>query len=286
MTMFFQPPALLQQPVVQTYLVVLWAGTFGGIIGLGVLLHPAVPRSPWYGKLVALPKVGPMIGSLVNAVLLYQSRGRVLVFCVLMSVVGHIGMLSGFYFCALAVKAGPAAPGFWEHLLLIPGAELAAVFIPVPGAIGTMEGLVPAARARPSSGRNARAGGDGGGGRSGDGAGLSDRHPGDRAGRCRLLLLVAERDQSSTQKRGKQKRGAGPKSAERPLPRGTALSGFAALGRDVRDHHLRFGRLCSQHQRSAGLLAGAGHAAAADVVAQGHDRPRDRQGSRTSTSAI
>jgi uncharacterized protein (TIRG00374 family) len=142
MTMFFQPPALLQQPVVQTYLIVLWAGTFGGIIGLAVLLHPAVPRSAPMRKLVALPKVGPMIGSLVNAVLLYQARGRVLVFCVAISVVGHIGMLSGFYFCALAVKAGPAAPGYWEHLLLIPGAELAAVFIPVPGAIGTMEKLV------------------------------------------------------------------------------------------------------------------------------------------------
>ncbi len=142
MTMFFQPPALLQQPVVQTYLIVLWAGTFGGIIGLAVLLHPAVPRSALMRRLVGLPKVGTLIGSLVNSVLLYQSRGRVLVFCVLISVVGHIGMLSGFYFCALAVKAGPAAPGYWEHLLLIPGAELAAVFIPVPGAIGTMEGLV------------------------------------------------------------------------------------------------------------------------------------------------
>jgi uncharacterized protein (TIRG00374 family) len=142
MTMFFQPLPLLQQPVVQTYLIVLWAGTFGGIIGLAVLLHPAVPRSRLMRKLVGLPKVGPLIGSLVNAVLLYQSRGRVLVFCVLMSVVSHIGMLSGFYFCALAVNAGRAAPGYWEHLLLIPGAELAAVFIPVPGAIGTMEGLV------------------------------------------------------------------------------------------------------------------------------------------------
>jgi hypothetical protein len=142
LSMFFQPPQLLQHPVVKTYLIVLWIGTVGGMIGLAMLLHPAVPRSSFMQWLVRLPKVGPMIGGLVNAVLLYQSRGRVLVFCVIISVAGHFGMLSGFYFCSRAVQAGPAGPGYWAHLLLIPGAEVGAVFIPVPGALGTFEALV------------------------------------------------------------------------------------------------------------------------------------------------
>jgi glycosyltransferase 2 family protein len=142
LSMFFQPPNLLAHPVVRTYLAVLWIGTFGGVIGLVMLLHPAVPRSGIMRRLVRLPKVGPMIGGLVNAVLLYQSRGRVLVFCVIISIVGHFGMLSGFYFCSRAVQAGAAAPGYWGHLLLIPGAEVGAVFIPVPAGLGAFEGLV------------------------------------------------------------------------------------------------------------------------------------------------
>jgi uncharacterized protein (TIRG00374 family) len=141
-SMFFQPPALLAHPVVKTYLVVLWIGTIGGTIGLVVLMLPAVPRSGLMRRLIGLRKVGPMIGALVNAVLLYQSRGRVLVFCVIISIVGHFGMLSGFYFCSRAVQAGAAAPGYWGHLLLIPGAEVGAVFVPVPAGLGAFEGLV------------------------------------------------------------------------------------------------------------------------------------------------
>jgi len=141
-SMFFQPPALLAHPVVKTYLAVLWIGTLGGMVGLVVLLLPAVPRSGLMRRLVGLPKVGPMIAALVNAVLLYQSRGRVLVFCVIISIVGHFGMLSGFYFCSQAVRAGAAAPGYWGHLLLIPGAEVGAVFVPVPAGLGAFEGLV------------------------------------------------------------------------------------------------------------------------------------------------
>jgi uncharacterized protein (TIRG00374 family) len=142
LSMFFQPPALLAHPIVKTYLAVLWIGTIGGVIGVALLLYPAVPRSRFVRWLVRLPKVGVMIGGLVNAVLLYQSRRRVLVFCVLISIVGHFGMLSGFYFCSRAVQAGPAAPGYWGHLLLIPGAEVGAVFIPVPAGLGAFEGLV------------------------------------------------------------------------------------------------------------------------------------------------
>jgi uncharacterized protein (TIRG00374 family) len=139
---FLQPRALLDHPMIRVYVAVLWTGTIGGIIGLAILLHPAVPRSRLMQRLVRIRKIGPTIGGLVNAVLLYQARGRVLVFAVLISIVGHFGMLSGFYFCSQAVQAGAATPGYWAHLLLIPGAEVGAVFIPVPAGLGALEGLM------------------------------------------------------------------------------------------------------------------------------------------------
>jgi glycosyltransferase 2 family protein len=139
---FFQPMSLLKNHVAQVYLAVLWTGAVGGIVGLAILLHPAVPRSRLMQWMVRLPKVGPTIGGLVNAVLLYQARRRVLVVAVLISIAGHFGMLSGFYFCAKAVQAGPATPGYWAHLLLVPGAEVGAVFIPVPAGLGAFEGLM------------------------------------------------------------------------------------------------------------------------------------------------
>jgi len=56
--------------------------------------------------------------------------------------VGHFGTLSSFYYCALAINAGNAAPGYWTQLLLIPIAELFAFIVPVPGGIGVLEGAV------------------------------------------------------------------------------------------------------------------------------------------------
>ena len=139
-SMFFQPPALLAHPVAKVYLVVLWIGTLGGVAGIVVLSLPAVPR--FTRRMMRLPKVGPIIAGLVSAVVLYQSRGRVLVFCVILSIVGHFGKLSGFYFCSRAVQAEPVAPDWCGHLLLIPGAEVGAVVVPVPAGIGAFEELV------------------------------------------------------------------------------------------------------------------------------------------------
>ena len=139
---FFQDPRLLQNGVVRTCVALLWGGSAGGMLGLIVMLHPAFPRSRILRRLVRLPKVGRLIGGLVNAVLLYQQRRAVLVATVLISIVGHFGTLSSFYYCALAINAGNAAPGYWTQLLLIPIAELFAFIVPVPGGIGVLEGAI------------------------------------------------------------------------------------------------------------------------------------------------
>jgi glycosyltransferase 2 family protein len=137
--MFFQDRRLLQNADVRMCLVLLWLGTIGGIVGLVVMLHPAFPRSRIFQRLIAIPKVGHVIGSLVNAVLLYQQRRTIVVLTVLISIVGHFGTLSSFYFCGLAINAGGAVPGYWTQLLLIPIAELFAFVFPSPGGIGALE---------------------------------------------------------------------------------------------------------------------------------------------------
>jgi uncharacterized membrane protein YbhN (UPF0104 family) len=79
---------------------------------------------------------------MVNAVLLYQSRGRILVFSVAISLLSHVGILSSFYFCSRAIQAGEASPSFAANLLLIPGAEGLAVFVPTPAGVGALEWFV------------------------------------------------------------------------------------------------------------------------------------------------
>ncbi len=138
----FQSKALLRHEHVRIIVAVLCGGSAAGVVGLCVVMHPAIPRSRWINRLVHIPKIGAAIGSVINAIRLYQNRRMVMVACVLVSIFGHIGMLSSFYFCAKALQPGAAAPGYWAHLLLIPGAELAAVALPLPGGVGVLEGAV------------------------------------------------------------------------------------------------------------------------------------------------
>ena len=139
---FFLNPVVLRDPTVKFFQKVLFIGSIGGTLALALALHPALLKWRMLQRLIELPKVGKMIAGMINAVRLYQARGRVLVLTVLISIVGHFGMLSSFYFCSQGIEAGKAAPGYWANLMLIPGAELAAVVIPLPGGMGALEGAV------------------------------------------------------------------------------------------------------------------------------------------------
>ncbi|MGE3316791.1 MAG: lysylphosphatidylglycerol synthase transmembrane domain-containing protein, partial [Planctomycetaceae bacterium] len=138
----FQEQSLLNDRYVRIIVAVLCGGSVAGLLGLAILLHPAVPRSRWLAWLIRVRRIGPIFGSLTNAIILYQNRRGIVIASVLVSIVGHFGMLSSFYFCAQALQLGNAAPGYWAHLLLIPGAELAAVALPLPGGVGVLEGAV------------------------------------------------------------------------------------------------------------------------------------------------
>ena len=131
-------PDLLQHSTTKWVVAALWAGSVGGLVGLAVMLHPAATRSRRLNTLVRLSYVSGPIRGLMNAVRLYQAKRCVLMVAVAISIVAHFGVLSCFYLCAQALRL-TEAPGYWAHLVLIPGAELAAVVVPVPGGVGPLE---------------------------------------------------------------------------------------------------------------------------------------------------
>ena len=136
------PTPLSSQAGFKPAMAVFWIGSAAGLFALAVALHPALPRSRWLQRVVRWPLVGRPIGELINALLLYQTRRRVIVFTLGLSLVSHLGLLSGFYLGALALHRPEAIPGFIEHLQMVPAAELVGVLIPLPGGSGALEGAM------------------------------------------------------------------------------------------------------------------------------------------------
>lgn len=135
-------PDLRENNVLASIAGFLWTGTAVGTVGLLVMLHPATPRSRWLNRLVHLKFVGRAIGELIQAIVLYQSKRKVVVLAVVMSIVGHLGMLSSFYFCSRALRLDEIAPNYTTHLLIVPAAEVGASFVPLPGGVGVLEGAI------------------------------------------------------------------------------------------------------------------------------------------------
>jgi uncharacterized membrane protein YbhN (UPF0104 family) len=120
---------------------VLWGGSAAGLVGLAVMLSPAARSRPVIA-LTRLPKVGGIFADLLDAVALYQSRRGVVILTILISVVGHFGVISSFYLCALAVGGEETILDYPTHLFLIPVAEIIGFIAPFPGGIGALEGAV------------------------------------------------------------------------------------------------------------------------------------------------
>ncbi|HUG93482.1 MAG TPA: lysylphosphatidylglycerol synthase transmembrane domain-containing protein [Planctomycetaceae bacterium] len=136
------PTPLASHAAFRTGMAVFWIGSAVGLCALAVTMHPALPRSGWLNRMIHWPLVGRPIGELINALLLYQARRRVVLFTLGVSLVSHMGLLTGFYLGALAMHAPESIPGFVEHLQMIPAAELVGVVVPLPGGSGALEGAV------------------------------------------------------------------------------------------------------------------------------------------------
>ncbi len=122
--------------------IVVVGGSVAGWLVLSLMMRPGFPESCLLKRLQRLPVVGKMVEQLAQGIQLYQQRPRYILAALAISFVGHLGMLSSFYFCAQALRPGDAAPGYWAHLMLVPGAELASVVIPLPGGVGALEGAI------------------------------------------------------------------------------------------------------------------------------------------------
>jgi hypothetical protein len=135
-------PGLRENNVLASIAGFLWTGAIVGTVGLIIMLHPATPRSRWLNRLVHLKFVGRAIGDLIQAIVLYQSKRRVVVLAVAMSLFGHMGILSSFYFASRALQLQEVAPDYTTHLLIVPAAEVGASFVPLPGGVGVLEGAI------------------------------------------------------------------------------------------------------------------------------------------------
>jgi uncharacterized membrane protein YbhN (UPF0104 family) len=134
------PVSVPQTKELQTVQWLLWFGSVSGLIGLGVMLHPASIRWAWIKRLTHLPVVGRRLGELLHGVMLYQSRPAAVVSAVVISLCGHIGLILSFYCCARALL--PWYPNLITHYFFMPPAETFAAFFPTPGGIGGLEGAV------------------------------------------------------------------------------------------------------------------------------------------------
>ncbi len=135
------PAVALDQPELRTVRLLMWVGTGAGLVGLVLMLTPAFTHARWIRKLESLPKIGKLLGELIHSVELYQSRPMAVVLALLISLVGHAGLISGFFLCALWMKQ-PWTPDLSTHFFFMPTAELFGAFVPVPAGMGALEGVV------------------------------------------------------------------------------------------------------------------------------------------------
>ena len=120
----------------------LWGGTAGGLIGLGLMLIPAFTHSRLMHWVTTWPKVGHIARDLMDSIAFYQGRPRVIVVAALLSLLGHGGFLTSFYLGALAIHQGVPIPGYVDHLVGLPLPEALAAIPLTPGGIGTLEAAI------------------------------------------------------------------------------------------------------------------------------------------------
>lgn len=128
-----------QSEVMTTIVWICWFSSIAGLLGLIIVLLPGATNNKWMRSFEKLPLIGSTVGQLLDGFALYQSKPHVLILAVAMSLVSHLGMLSAFYFCALVISPRAEIPGYLEHLMFVPAAEIVAMIPIFPGGVGAME---------------------------------------------------------------------------------------------------------------------------------------------------
>lgn len=112
----------------------------GGLIAIA--LWPRVTRSRWIVAMTEWRFVGRPLKGVLDAVGLYQAKWRVVLACILVSLVAHVCILSTFFLSSRAVARGSAVPGYCPQFVFGAGSNFVQAFVPTPGGTGVLESAI------------------------------------------------------------------------------------------------------------------------------------------------
>ena len=136
------PTAVPLGPQMKWAVWLLWAGSAGGLVGLGLMLIPAFTHSRLMHWLTTWRGVGHIVKDLMDSITFYQGRRHIIAFAAILSLLGHVGFLSSFYLGAAALHGDRPIPNYVDHLVGLPLPEALAAIPLTPGGVGTLEGAV------------------------------------------------------------------------------------------------------------------------------------------------
>ena len=87
-------------------------------------------------RLRQVPKVGGHLAELWHAGWMYRCRGGSVAAAIALSMMGHVGFVLMFYFCARGVNLAGEMPGIRAHAFLVPVGMTVTAGIPTPGGLG------------------------------------------------------------------------------------------------------------------------------------------------------
>ena len=136
------PSATMLGPEMQWAIWTMWGGAVAGLVGIGLLLVPAVTHSRLMHWLTTWRGVGRIVRELMDSIILYQQRPRAIVLAAALSISVHVGFLSSFALCAVALNGDRPIPGYVDHLVGLPLPEALAAIVPTPNGVGALEWAV------------------------------------------------------------------------------------------------------------------------------------------------
>lgn len=140
--LFFDPAELGEElsEKIQLLKLIGWfvvACTACGYVAMTVLFFtPQLSKTKLFGRLVGLPKVGPIIEKLSGAISLYRDQLPTIAFAFLLSVGVNLCFVTAIY--SLAIGLTENNPSFTDHFVIEPIAMVSNA-VPLPGGIGGME---------------------------------------------------------------------------------------------------------------------------------------------------
>jgi uncharacterized protein (TIRG00374 family) len=86
-----------------------------------------------------LPVIGNSLADIWHAIRRFQDRPLIVLSGLILSVLGHIGLVCGFFLAATTLYCASELPPLWFHFLLLPVALVVQAGFPTPGGLGGSE---------------------------------------------------------------------------------------------------------------------------------------------------